>query len=271
MCHSASMSSYIVQKWRPFWHGHVSLLHVAVLFCIVFDLSFTNALCVTMRRHRLNMLSSSQRVKNMMGNTQTYVQYFVDQDKLWVTLTAVLHKILSLSIICMVCDMLWVDTRLFYPYPPGFVRLPHCQPTQVLESALYETLCHVLMSYGDYICSACIETLTKNRFAAVCNAWYRSAGMVAVRFFYGSVIAEWLGRWVQQWAEEDVFDILEAWAAKLGCDSWSSSLIAGIYPAASARKYVLLSPQYKIIHMMIRYMLPAWEYSVSQINYAKHQ
>ena len=50
-------------------------------------------------------------------------------------------------------------------------------------------------------------TPAQNRLAVVDNVWYRSAG--ANPFFDRWVMAEWLGRWLQQWGAKGVTKILE--------------------------------------------------------------
>ena len=67
-------------------------------------------------------------------------------------------------------------------------------------------------------------------------------------FLMDGVVAEWLVRLIELWMAKRWQVSLEIVpGSQLLSNSYSSSLIVGIYPAASARRHVLMSPTYEMI------------------------
>ena len=63
--------------------------------------------------------------------------------------------------------------------------------------------------------------------------------------FDGWDMAEWLGRWPQQWGARGVSKILGTPGSPLASPSWGNTLIIGIYAAATARRHFIMSFSYK--------------------------
>ena len=71
-----------------------------------------------------------------------------------------------------------------------------------------------------------------------------TAQLVPIRF--DGFMAEWLGRWLQQWAARGVFKILRFPARYWHPPYEAIRSLFGIYPDANARSHVFLFPSYKI-------------------------